>query len=120
MKRFAFIVLAILSLCLAPYMAAAHATGMATGQMTHEMAMDHASAHNAHRGTVVTCHGKGSCGTDAAVCAWVCAGGAAIDPVSLTFRTVPVPRAFHALPAARIGKGMVPPLNERPPNSSFL
>ncbi|MFV0473843.1 MAG: hypothetical protein ACK5MQ_06505 [Pikeienuella sp.] len=121
MIRFAMIIVAILSLGLAPYAAAAHGAGMAAMQIGARIAVDQGAAHDmgAAMDPTAPCGQQGDCAMGGPVCASVCAGLTAIDPGAPLMAAAP-PRKLPAPLSIPLRKGAAPPLGERPPKTRLL
>lgn len=135
MRRHVLVILAVISLCLAPYVAAAHSIAMTTHAGASEPAAPGTNADHAAMGHDMTemapsgCPG-GDCaeGCDqgagsthkSAICAWVCAAMSVAQPLLTLPDAAPQPRASHPLPELAALKGTEPPLADRPPNPLSL
>jgi hypothetical protein len=125
MRRAILLLAAFLSLCVMPWMASLHGAQMALSSVAapahdHAPAISHHAAHDAGMPAMaMDCASQQPCGLVASLCGWVCASGPAA-PLAHSFagpRLVPLARL--APTDDILFKGITPPLNERPPNSTL-
>lgn len=116
MFRQVLILLAFVSLALAPMTAAAHAAAPAPAPVMAEM--EHGPGHAADAGTACD-HAQGGA-ADAAVCAWLCVAAAAIAPDAIEATAMALRRAAGVPVPAETARGLVPPLDDRPPRARLL
>lgn len=107
MIRFVMVLLAVISLGVAPYMAAAHGGDMAAEQ---------AGTHQHHQPAGHGSCDSGSCAMQT-VCVWACSGVASDHPWVGAEQNLQLKSCGHALPQGIRGEGIAPPQNDRPPIS---
>ncbi|MTH78069.1 hypothetical protein [Paracoccus aestuariivivens] len=100
------VLFAIMSLSIAPYMAAGQAGDMASTHARAHAVEDHASP-------VSGCE-NGACAAEAA-CVWICSGLMSDGTVAQTGRRMVLKSHRHALPRDLRREGIAPPRKDRPP-----
>ena len=120
MLRRVFTLLSILCLVIAPGLAAAHLAmvntqpaAMPAHASMHQMAMPAPAKEG-------TCSARDNCAGDTGICAWVCAGLIAIQPLPAAATAEETPRIVWTLPGNRHLRGLTPLPNDRPPNAALL
>lgn len=105
MIRFVMVLLAVISLGVAPYMATAHGADMAAEQAGTQMHHQPADRNSCD---------SGGCAAQVA-CFWVCSGLATVNPGVGTGPNLLLKSNGHALPPNFRGNGIVPPQDDPPP-----